>query len=142
MIHKWKNGSRISIDPEKAYQEMDSLTEKSPENVLEKARDESTELHKYFEWRDDVAAEKYRLQQARHLIVCMVEIQEENPDDVRRTFEISSTPNVYQPRTYFTINKDEYAILLGRAKQELYALKNRYENLAELEDVFEAIESL
>lgn len=142
MIHKWKNGSRISIDPEKAYQEMDSLEEKTPESVLEKARDENTELHKHFEWRDDVAAEKYRLQQARHLIVCMVEIQSESSDDVRRVFEISSTPNVYQPRTYFTINKEEYAILLGRAKQELYALKNRYENLAELEDVFDAIKSL
>jgi len=142
MIHKWKNGSRISIDPEKAYQEMDSLEEKTPENVLEKARDENTELHKHFEWRDDVAAEKYRLQQARHLIVCMVEIQNESSDDVRRVFEISSTPNVYQPRTYFTINKEEYAILLGRAKQELYALKKRYENIAELEEVFDAINNL
>lgn len=142
MIHKWKNGSRISIDPEKAYQEMDSLEEKTPESVLEKARDENTELHKHFEWRDDVAAEKYRLQQARHLIVCMVEIQSESSDDVRRVFEISSTPNVYQPRTYFTINKEEYAILLGRAKQELYALKKRYENIAELEDVFMAIDNL
>lgn len=142
MIHKWKNGSRISIDPEKAYQEMDSLEEKTPESVLEKARDENTELHKHFEWRDDVAAEKYRLQQARHLIVCMVEIQSESSDDVRRVFEISSTPNVYQPRTYFTINKEEYAILLGRAKQELYALKKRYENIAELEEVFDAINNL
>ena len=142
MIHKWKNGSRISIDPEKAYQEMDSLEEKTPESVLEKARDENTELHKHFEWRDDVAAEKYRLQQARHLIVCMVEIQNESSDDVRRVFEISSTPNVYQPRTYFTINKEEYAILLSRAKQELYALKKRYENIAELEEVFDAINNL
>ena len=142
MIHKWKNGSRISIDPEKAYQEIDSLEEKTPESVLEKARDENTELHKHFEWRDDVAAEKYRLQQARHLIVCMVEIQNESSDDVRRVFEISSTPNVYQPRTYFTINKEAYAILLSRAKQELYALKKRYENIAELEDVFMAIDNL
>ena len=142
MIHKWANGSHITIDPEKAFTEIESLPERTPANVLDKARDESTELHKHFEWNDHVAAEKYRLGQARYLLQCMVEIREEKPDDVRRSYEISSERNVYQPRTFFLKNEDEYQVLLNRAKQELYALKNRYEHIAELENVFNAIEEL
>lgn len=142
MIHKWANGSHIRIDPEKAFAEIESLPERTPANVLEKARDETTELHKHFEWRDDVAAEKYRLGQARCLLQCMVELKEEKPDDVRRSYEISSERNVYQPRTFFLRNEDEYQVLLNRAKQELYAFKNRYDSIAELEDVFCAINNL
>ncbi len=40
-----------------------------PEAVVEAARDESSPLHKHFEWDDGEAAEQYRLYQARKLIV-------------------------------------------------------------------------
>ena len=142
MIHKWANGSHIKIDPEKAFAEIESLPERTPANVLEKARDETTELHKHFEWDDHTAAEKYRLSQARYLLQCMVEIREEKPDAPRRSYEISSERNVYQPRTFFMKNDDEYQVLLNRAKQELYAFKNRYDSIAELEQVFDAINNL
>lgn len=39
-----------------------------PESVVEFARDESTELHKCFEWDDTEAAIKFRLEQARQII--------------------------------------------------------------------------
>lgn len=39
-----------------------------PSNVVEEARDENSPLHEFFEWEDTIAAEKYRLSQARTLI--------------------------------------------------------------------------
>src|SRR5210317_675994 len=40
----------------------------TPQQVLEAARNESSPLHSFFDWDDDVAAESWRLHQARTLI--------------------------------------------------------------------------
>lgn len=39
-----------------------------PHVVLDESRPEHAPLHKAFEWDDGIAAEKYRLEQSRHLI--------------------------------------------------------------------------
>ena len=143
MIHSWKYGSCISIDAEQAYAEMSTLSEITPANVLELARDENSALHDAFEWDDSVAAEKYRLGQARKLIIS-IEVREEEDEkkNVRRVFQISTERSVYQPIRYFLENKDEHTRLLERAKSELYSIQKRYEELAELEEVFDAINNL
>lgn len=40
----------------------------TPSLVVEYARDQTTELHNRFEWDDTIAAEQYRLNQARRVI--------------------------------------------------------------------------
>ena len=40
----------------------------TPEQVIEAARDESSALHACFEWDNDAAADKWRIEQARELI--------------------------------------------------------------------------
>ena len=143
MIYSWKTGSCITIDAEQAYEEMSTLSEITPANVLELARDEDSVLHDAFEWDDSVAAEKYRLNQAGHLIRCIVVRQEDDEkDNVQRVYQISSERTVYQPVRYFLENKDEHTRLLERAKTELYAIQRRYEKIAELEEVFDAINNL
>ena len=143
MIYSWKTGSRISIDAERAFLEMSSLQDITPSNVLELAKNEDTELHGAFEWDDSVAAEKYRLGQARHLIQCIVVRQDTDAkEDVQRVFQISSEKSTYQPIRYFLEHKDEHTRLLERAKSELYAFQRRYGKLAELEEVFNAINEL
>jgi hypothetical protein len=123
-IHTWKAGSCISIDPERAYDEMSSLSELTPQNVLDLARNEKTELHRAFEWDDAIAGEKYRLTQARHLIQCIVVRQnKDDKEDVQRVFQISSERSTYKPITYFLENKDEHTKLLEKAKNELYAFQ-------------------
>lgn len=143
MIYEWKSGSMIHINAEKAYSEMSSIDRLTPENVLEYARDESTELHKGFEWNDAKAAEKYRLQQARHLIISIVvRDDDEKKEESTRVFQISSEKAVYQPVKFFIENKDEHLKLIERAKAELYAFEKRYKDIAELEKVFDAINEL
>jgi hypothetical protein len=54
------------------------------EDVLSEARDESSPLHKHFEWDDSEAAEQYRRQQARSLIQkCKITLIDTQPIEIR-----------------------------------------------------------
>ena len=60
-VASWKPGfeSIYKADANKVYEEIQSLGEKcSKEDIVNKARDEHTELHQCFEWDDTRAAEQ------------------------------------------------------------------------------------
>ena len=138
----WTFDGLFKGNAEKCYAECESLEQATPENVLEYARNESTELHKCFEWNDTVAAEKYRLKQARQIIQSFVIVHEEKEEPKIRAYQITTQTNVYQPTRLFLQQPDEYKALLARAKQELQAFKARYKTLTELESIFEEIDRL
>ena len=74
----WKSGCRIPADAQKVADEILAIGNfATTAQILDKARDEQTELHKCFDWDDAEAAEKWRLQQARH-IVCNPVIKEKS----------------------------------------------------------------
>ena len=140
---KWAIQGLHKGDAQKCYEECQTLKEVTPENVLELAKDESTELHKNFEWDNDIAGTKYRLIQARQIIQHFVIVQEEKKDAPKiRSYQVTTTKNTYEPTKLFIQKPDEYAALLERAKNELEAFKRRYQTLAELEQLFEAIEEI
>lgn len=139
----WKLPNYFKGDAEKCYQELSQLDEITPENVLEFAKDEKTELHKCIEWDLEKAAYQWQLRQARTIIQFIVVTDEEEEDsEPVRVFQVSSEQNKYQPLEFFIKNDDEYQSLLKRAKNELRAIKERYKTLSELEKVFEAIDEL
>lgn len=138
----WKFDGLYKGNAEKCYSEVESLEQATPENVLEYARNENTELHKCFEWNDTVAAELYRLKQARDIIVSFVIKSEEKEQPQIRAFQITTERNVYQPTRLFLQQPDQYKELLKRAKQELQAFKQRYKMLSELAEIFDEIDRL
>ena len=138
---KWKINGIFKADPKKIYKELGNTTI-TPEEVLEKARNEKTELHLCFEWSDSVAAEKYRLQQARQIIQLLVVVPKNEKNEPTRVFQITSERNVYQHSRMFLRQPDEYQILLQRAKIELKQIRQRYKALSELEAIFDAIDEL
>lgn len=135
-----------SGDAQKCYDECQTLNEVTPENVLNKARDAETELHKCFEWDNTVAGEKYRLIQARDIIRHFVIVTPEKNEDEEpikvRSYQVTTQRNVYEPTRFFLQKPDEYAALLERAKAELENFKRRYQTLVELEEVIESIDRL
>lgn len=142
MQAEWKIKGLFKADAQRVADEIgeNSIT---PEKVLEKARNyENSELHKCFEWNDGIAAEKYRLIQARKIIINLTYIPKEKTDESVRCFQITREKSVYMPTKQFLVNNDEYQDLLKRAKVELESFKRRYATLSELETVFEAIESI
>ena len=80
----WRKGARFTkIDPDLAHAEMESIRiekgQLTADLLLEKARDGSNVLHSAFEWRDGIAAEKYRLGQARQMIKSIEIVYEDLP---------------------------------------------------------------
>lgn len=147
VVASWRKGFESfakGADAQKCYEEIGD-TGITPEELLEKARNESTELHKCFTWEDSEAAEKWRIHEARRIIqtlVIRVEETEVQPQREFRLLQPSSEPKVYQPIQFFARNQDEYEKLLERAKDELRRFKERYKEISELENVILAIEEV
>lgn len=137
----WKVNGIFKADANKVYSEMLEIKEITPQSVLERARDEKSELHKCFEWNNNVAAEAYRKQQEGNIIRMLYVVpREEEAPTVRVLSRTSET--VYQPTRLFVKNQNEYEDLLKRALSELESFKRKYSTLSELEQVFEQIDIL
>jgi len=147
IAYEWKIPSLYKgVSAEKCAKEIGDVT--TPKQVVDIARDESTELHKCFEWDDDIAAEKYREVQAkdvlRSLVVKHVEAPKNEGEEEQitqfRVFESAPEKNVYKSTALIVQNPDEHAKLIAQARRELEAFKKRYENIVELANVIAAIE--
>lgn len=137
----WRIQWYYKADAQKVAEEI-GFGDFTPMEVLEKAKDETTELHKCFEWNDSIAAEKYRLEQAKNIIRMLVYEKETKEQAVVRYYAKTETKHVYQPTKQFLVQEDEYQGLLRRALAELEAFKNKYHTLTELESIFEAMETI
>ena len=137
----WRIQGYYKADAQKVAEEI-GFGKFTPMEVLEKAKDETTELHKCFEWNDSIAAEKYRLEQAKNIIRMLVYKKENKEQQVVRYYAKTETKHVYQPTKQFLVQEDEYQGLLRRALAELEAFKNKYHTLTELESIFEALETI
>ena len=123
IITSWKIQGLFKADAQKVSEEIAEIGETvDPSEIVE-----NTELHKCFEWRDDVAAEKYRLHQARKLIgnlVFQVADEPSKQEPIRLMYK--TTENEGYKSINLIMNKpDEYKALLNRAYSELQAFKNK-----------------
>lgn len=142
IIAEWKMPI-FKADAQKCAEEIMTLGDKiTPDEVLEKARDENTELHKCFEWDDNVAAEKFRKIQARNVIRFIVIKEEEKPEDRPqiKMFHVTEKTGGYKPIEFIVKHEDEYKALLERAWAELRAFKAKYSMLEELREIMELID--
>lgn len=138
IVATWKSGLGLfKADAQKVAEEIIAIgDEATPAQILEKGRSEETELHKCFEWNDSIAAEKYRLSQARK--ICEVLVIQRLPDAPKeapeiRIFHKTESTGGYKPINRIVQDNDEYQKLLQRAFAEFHALKIKYQNLQELD---------
>lgn len=145
---KWKQGFGSlykTADANKVAQEIIGIGESAtPQQILDKARSKKTELHKCFEWDDTVAAEKWRLQQARfivcHLVIEEEEVPTERPE-VRMFYKTEPAHDSgYKQTRIIMAKEDDYKALLAKAWSELRAFKAKYQMLTELAEIFALID--
>lgn len=146
IIAKWSSvGTRFGADPQKCYEEImeicDSFESASPQAILEKARNNDSELHKCFTWDDSIAAERWRLNEARVIVRQLVITEQEVPKDRPeiRLFHKTDNESGYKPTELIIQKEDEYTALLKRAWAELQAFKVKYSVLKELQEIFDLI---
>ena len=147
-IIKWSLKDIFRADAAKCYEEICEIGEEvRPEQVLDKARDESSELHKCFDWDDSSAAEKYRLSQARsvinHLIVVTQETDEPDKEPVQFRVMLKNEQTKdsgYKQTIVMVRDEDEYAKLLDQAYKELHSFKQKYQCLSELSEILALID--
>ena len=134
-------------DPQLIFEELkdlgEDLGEFKPEQIVERARDERTELHKCFDWNDTRAAEKWRLHQAVQLTSNLVfkrEVKEDGsvPPPIR-IINRTESGSYAMPEKVFRV-ATEYEALLKRALAELHAFKVKYAALKELDEILALID--
>ena len=139
---KWRDGFGFytNVDAQKVAEEIRSIGEEaSPQQIVDMARSQSAELHKCFEWDDSIAAEKFRLEQARlvvrHLVIKEETVPEDRPE-VRYFFKPKRDEG-YKSTEIIVRKEDEYKALLAQAWAELQAFKVKYSMLTELQEIFD-----
>ena len=162
-IHTFKQGSPIPQDKhqevgevlDKLLQERQELT---PYALLDEARGEESTLHSYFDWDDEEAAEKWRVQTARQIInhweIKVVNISTEEESSIRGAVSVKvSKPekdNGSEPevkRVYVrTVDafkeQDLREQVIDNARRELTQWRERYKMYQEFDPVFVAIDKV
>ena len=142
--------SGIITVPAQAVGEMletlsNSPTGLTPKTLVDANRAEGSLLHNEFEWRDDVAAEKYRESQAAKIIrnVVIIENTTNDEEEDRPVRGFCSTPgcigNYVTLQTALT-NEAFKAKLMEDAKRDAKAFLGKYRRLERLSSVNNAIE--
>lgn len=147
--YNWRFNN-LPVDAQTAGEHLSELEEQhkslTPEIVLEDARPSDAVLHSCFEWNDQSAAEKYRLNQARYLICNLVVVQQtsDTPKSVRAFVSIAPLPQKgeYVSVARAIVDPRYREQILQNAISELRAFKKKYADLKELADVFDAIDKL
>lgn len=145
MVYQWKTASCIKVDPNIAGKQCEILEQTvglTPINLLNANRNENAPLHNEFEWNDEVAAEEYRISQARHIINCLcIKPEITNKEQIPvRAFLKTTTAEPYNSLSVILENEDKTTEMLKRALNELKAFKAKYATLSKLKPIFDVID--
>lgn len=120
----------------------------SPRDLVDWAEENvNSELHKQFEWDESIAADEYRMGQARQLMRRFKIHYVLNHKDVKTRYFISLKRDRNEDGGYRTVNyimkrSDMKAEMLDEALAELLVFKKKYAVLKSLEGVFAEIDKL
>ncbi len=112
-----------------------------PEDVVAAARSTRSPLHSHFEWDDTVAAQQYRLEQARYLLRVVVTTVPHTTTQVRAFVSLSNETG-YRQTLNVMVNKDFRAQLLEDAYKDMERFRLKYQHLRELQGVIAAMTRL
>lgn len=80
---------------------------RSPRAIVEWARKSASPLHRYFDWDDESAAEKHRIEQARELVGAVMEISVSTGKPARAFHSVAPDDSVREYQPTRTVQADE-----------------------------------
>jgi len=130
MVYQWKAGAHFKADANAVAAELASIgSQIRPTAVVQKAKSKKSAMHNCFEWDDGIAANEYRLTQARSLLRSIVTVveKEDEPDGVTtiRTYEHvdlgpeNSPRQAYVPTVDALRTPDLRAQIIGRLNRDI-----------------------
>lgn len=140
MIFKFANGSRLDGDAQSVGSRLHHIRNAKGRltagDVVEDAKPKNSVLHEYFEWDDEVAAGKYRTDQARHLIRSIVVVEDEGDTPVRAFAKVRvDDENTYEPISVVMSNPRLRMQVLKEVSDQIEALKAKLAALEGFSDV-------
>jgi hypothetical protein len=159
MIYQWREGRSMGVPAQVAGDVLEGIRERDgkidPGVVVSESRLEAAPLHDVFEWRNKVAAELYRRDQARQVIrsveIVMEESDEDDPDEepVPRTqiaFVSIGSPVKGGSAYISTVEALSDSVMRERVLRDaIIGLKSwqaRYGHLEELAEIVAVIENV
>ncbi len=110
-----------------------------PARVVELATEASHPLHDHFEWDDGEAAHLYRLDQATRMIRGVLIAREDRPEKMIRAFVNVERNGGYETIASVLSSKEKRERLVALALEELNTLKQKYNDIKELAEVWLSI---
>lgn len=143
-LYSWQSASFAAADAQKVGEELETIKDITNKEVLQYAKDNiNSELHKCFEWDDNIASEKYRLIQATQIISSISFVIEEQPIKKQKVYYSVKTDkeNIRSFKNIKNIlqNDNEYMALCEKAKKELEKCKDNYNDLIQKKDLKEIV---
>lgn len=148
MIYQWKTGSHSKLDAQVAGEEIERIRTLNNGRIesamlVDAARNERSPLHPAFEWDDIIAADAFRVEQARYLIRSIeVVISNEAEAKPIRAFVsvVRDDDRSFTSISHAMADPELRRQVLVNALKELEAWRIRYAELVELAQVFAAID--
>ncbi len=151
MDYKWKSHGLGGVKAQAAGEAVEGIIGKhggvTAEILLREATKKRSALHSCFEWNDTIAAQNYRLDQARYILRQIEVIIEREDKEPLRIRAFHCVEDEEQGRRYVTITQarsesDMWEQVIIRAMKEIQQWKETYRDIKEFEAVFEAIAKL
>lgn len=151
--YQWKNDKccykATADEAAGAFEEIRQNSGKlTPELVVDYARPKESVLHNDFEWRDGVAAEKYRQGQARQMIGAIRITSEDTQEPVRAYVNVTVVaPDELPVRSYMPMKEvlehpDLYSQMMEDAFRDAQSFKQKYNTLERLKPVMDAMDKV
>ena len=155
-IYTFREGSRFqkgaSATPHVVGERLEGLRQQAggeltPAAVVNDARSPGSPLHSYFEWSDTEAAEQYRLHQARNLIRSVVVTYGNDLAAPKRSVVAfvnvkTAEAQFYNSTAAAMYDREQRAIVLRQAWQDLQAFRRRYGELTEFAALFMTMDEM
>ena len=151
--YEWKCPGLYKVGADIAAKVVESCKDSSgyiqPTAVVDKSRPAEAELHGCFEWQDNIAADRWREQQARVLIknIVTVEIRDDDKkQDVIKTFVHVISPEEqsrgYKMTAVAVQDPRDRDYILSTARRELASFKSKYSKLTEFAALMNTIDEV
>lgn len=141
MVYQWKLNT-YSVPAQvvgRVCEQLEQTGGLTPARLVNVSRNEDAPLHPLFEWRDDVAAEKYREVQAAK-IIRSITVETEKGEAVRAFVRVAEKNKTYTNIETAIRVSNCRAELLKQAKREMLCFIAKYKTLTDLTAVVDAME--